>query len=299
MTRAGLLALLLCGLSFGALAYVQGCGGDDDPARVSFQGNVDDVELPASAALGRAGTFALLRRSWSSLVSSAIAQSGECSEETQANLEDVFLCVGAAHEEPTPTDSAEPEPTPIFERNCVRVNAETCEFRASIRLRSDHDFTLLVFSHSPDGDADNGDAAFLSGYEPTEFCNGDVINIPDVDIDFDSGTATPGGPITKEVDACESTGGTATPTRSATRTRTPTGGPHPTATPTTGDGTPVPTVTGTPPTATPTGGSATPTVTPTIVDCSAFGGTCGAGAEHENCCAGLTCVVSICLGPPG
>ena len=106
-------------------------------------------------------------------------------------------------------------------------------------------FLFFVQDANGSGGVDAGERqAFLVSPLPRRLCNGDVIEIPDVDIDFQTATATAGGAITKQIDACPQP--TGIPTRTPSRTSTP--------------GTPSPTSTGTPATPTPT---ETPTPTPT------------------------------------
>jgi hypothetical protein len=127
------------------------------------------------------------------------------------------------------------------------VRSSDCTFSTRIVLSDDGQSAFLFFLQDANGNGrvDAGEReAFLVSPLPRRLCNGDVLEIPDVDVDFLTGTATAGGSITKQIDACPAP--TSVPTRTPSRTSTP--------------GTPTPTTTGTPPTATPT---VTPTMTAT------------------------------------
>jgi hypothetical protein len=252
LNSAGRAAVFGLAVVCAGLLYSQGCGGSD-PVPVVYRGNVTTVEPPATAARSQTQD-GRLASSWRfELVPSAVAQSGTCSEATRQNLRDVFLCVATSHGNAAP---GTPTPTPRVTSRCFHVDAGSCEFEADLSLEADHDPVVLIFTNSPDGSGD-GDAAFLGGYEPTEFCNGDVVRIPDVDINFPAGTATAGGAIVKELDGCAraTVTPTAAPTSVTTPTTTPTGTPA-TPTPTSEEDTPTPTPS-------PTGPAPTPTRTPT------------------------------------
>src|ERR1051326_5154587 len=234
--------------------YWQECG-DNGSLPVDFEGNVASVEPPASAAVDRSTGSAFARRDiprsrWLG-VSTADAQSAPCTTAVQQQLADVLACVSTSN-------------SGKLTLVCRHVNARRRPFSVEIGFDQDGQQAAVAFvdDANRNGAADAGESgAVLTSPLPSRMCNGDVIEIPDVDVDFANGTATAGGAITKQVDACPAPTGAATST--PTGTRTPVSG-TPTATRTGTPPTPTATVTGTPPTATPTRtATATPTRTPT------------------------------------
>ncbi len=299
-------ALGLCGCVaiFAALGLHSGGCGDSQKLPVVFDGNVSSVE-GGSADLQRSGSNRsfLVRVNLGGLLGrEAIAQSAACASATQEALGDVFACSIAASLQvltPTPTATASPTPTgtrtpavgtptltptgiptatrtPIGDARirCSRVNERNCEFQTEIRLTEDGEPASVFFFLDEDGDdrpADDGSEleAVLANFLP-ELCNGDVILLEDVDIDFLTGLATASS-ATKTVDACG-------------KPRTPTRTPTPPGTPATA----TPTRTGTPPTSTPTrtGTPATATPTPTT-GCLPNGSSCS--GSQVPCCPPLSC----------
>jgi hypothetical protein len=268
MNRGRLLAGACALAGLGAVLHSQGCG-DNATLPVDFEGNVTSVETSASASLQppSSGHTFLVRLDTERLrgifVASAEAQSGACSAATQQRLADVLACVeGGSFPTPIPTATVSTTPTPIGALTptgvptqavsngttvCSPVRSSDCTFSTRIVLSEDGQSVFLFFVQDTNGNGgvDAGERqAFLVSPLPRRLCNGDVIEIPDVDIDFVTATATAGGFITKQIDACPEPTGIATATPS--RTTTP--------------GAPSPTATGTPATPTP---SDTPTPTPT------------------------------------
>jgi len=272
MKAGRLLVAAGAGAVMAAALYSQGCG-DNATLPVDFEGNVTSVETSPSASLRAPSakhTFLVrldVERLRGVFVSSAEAQLGDCSAATQQRLADVLACVEAgsfATPIPTATTSTTPTVTPSGTVTptavptvttsstaavCSRVRSSDCTFSTRIELSEDGGRVFLFFVQDANGNGgvDTGERqAFLVSALPSRLCNGDVIEIPDVDINFLTGTATAGGFITKQIDACPEP--TAIATHTASQTSTP--------------GTPSPTTTGTPPTPTPTP-TETPTPTPT------------------------------------
>jgi hypothetical protein len=258
------------GVLIAAAIYSQGCG-DNATLPVDFEGNVTSVESAASASIEAPDTkdaFLVrlnIQRLRGILLSSAEAQSGACSATTQQRLNDVLACVETgnfATPVPTPTAPTTPivsptgtvTPTVVPTQAtsgtttvCSPVRSSDCTFSTRIELSEDGQSVVFFFLRDANGNgaADAAERqAFLVSPLPQRLCNGDVLEIPDVDVNFLTSTATAGGLITKQIDACPAP--TGVPTRTPSRTSTP--------------GTPSPTTSGTPPTATPT---ETPTPTPT------------------------------------
>ena len=259
-----------------AVAYSQGCG-DNSTLPVDFEGNVATVESGGTAALGAPTSkrTLLVRLDFdhlkNALVSSAQAQSAACSAATQQRLAGVLACaetgtfllpIPTATAAATPTGTQTPAVTPTSRpatstnRVCSPVRSSDCLFSTRIELSEDGQTVTFFFLEDTNnnGDVDAGERrAFLVSPLPGRLCNGDVLEIPNVDVNFLTSTATAGGFITKLIDACANPN--ATPTRTPSRTSTP-GTPTP--------GTPTPTRTGTPATPTPTGTvTTTPTASPT------------------------------------
>jgi len=268
MKAGRLVVAAAAALVLAAVLYSQGCG-DNATLPVDFEGNVTSVETSPSASLQppSSGHTFLVRLDTERLrdifVASAEAQSGACSAATRQRLADVLACVeGASFATPIPTATISTTPTPIGTLTptvvptqavsngttvCSPVRSSDCTFSTRIVLSEDDQSVFLFFVRDTNGNGgvDAGERqAFLVSPLPRRLCNGDVIEIPDVDIDFVTATATAGGFITKQIDACPEPTGIASATPS--RTTTP--------------GAPSPTATGTPPTPTP---SETPTPTPT------------------------------------
>jgi hypothetical protein len=260
------------GLTLAAALYWQGCG-DNSTLPVDFLGNVSSVETSGSASLGTGSsrqTFVVrvdLDQLGGVLFPSAEAQTNACSDATRQRLAGVLACAEAGtFTVPTATATVGSSPTPAgtvtptieptvgssnVTRVCSPVRSSDCGFSTRIVLAEDGESVVFFFVQDANGngDADAGEReAFLVSPLPDRLCNGDVLEIPDVDVNFLTSTATAGGFITKQIDACPAP--TGIPTRTPSRTATP--------------GTPTPTTTGTPPTATPTASAtATHTASPT------------------------------------
>ena len=275
MKAGRLLVGSLAGLLLVTGIYSQGCG-DNGALPVEFQGNVTTVEAPGTTARKDTKRTFLVRldlRRWKRFLEGfADAQSGACSATTRQRLTNVLACVEAGNAPApiatattaptvvptgtvTPVSTATPRPQPTVNATlvCSHVDASGCKFSTRIELAEDGEPAAVFFVEDSNGDGKPNAAeleSFLVSPLPARLCNGDVIEIPDVDVNFLNGTATAGGTITKALDACPAPTGTAT--RTPSRTTTP--------------GTPTPTRTGTPATPTPTrtGTPATPTATPVI-----------------------------------
>ncbi len=201
------------GFTVGAAVSWSGCGSSDNP-RVIYQGNVQTVIGPTVKAPSAPRSFASLREM---LFPEAIAQ-GSC------NAADVLVCAQS-----TPSGGS-------TITRCARVNGNTCEFATDLRLADNGDTVSIFFFDDANGNGakDEGEAqASLSNSLPSS-CNGDTIEISNVTIDFDAGTALAES-VGKSVNACAATP-TPTPTGAATSTPTATGVPS----------TPTPTSTATP-----------------------------------------------------
>jgi hypothetical protein len=261
------------GLLLGFLLYSQGCG-DNSTLPVDFEGNVATVETSGATALrAPASEHALLvrldfDRLRSSVVASAEAQSAACTAATQQRLAGVLACAETTNfVTPVPTTTALATPTGTVtpaatatsrpassNRVCSPVRSSDCRFSTRIVLSEDGQSVFLFFLQDTNnnGDVDPGERqAFLVSPLPGRLCNGDVLEIPDVDVNFLTSTATAGGFIIKLIDACPAP--TSAPTRTPTRTATA-GTPA--------AGTPTATATGTPPTPT-ASATATATASPT------------------------------------
>ena len=267
------------------LSLLAGCA-DDPGDTVRVDGNVVSVAAkPATAkadspANGLAAFGRWLRGPWTR---AAIAQSS-CG----AAVEGVLACLAS--------QSASFE----FRAACSRVRSN-CEFEVELELAGDGDELVLFFCADVNGDAvcdpEEPAAPYFDFGKVGSFCNGDVLTVTNVAVDFGSGTCS-GSPSTVVADGCGVTEPTtipAQPTRTARPGSTPRPGetpapPSPTLAP--GE-TPQPTQTAAPaPTGTP---SPRPTVRPTppedpcvphLLPCSPNGNGC---CNETDTCSGGFC----------
>jgi hypothetical protein len=260
-----------------------GCA--DEPAdRVRVEGNVAAVAAkPALAGAardrGRLGVLsAWLRGPW---MSAALAQSS-CG----ADVEGVLACLA--------TQSSDGS----FAATCARVRSN-CEFAVDIELFAPGDQLVLFFCADVDGDGrcqpDEPAAPYFNFEKVGNFCNGDVIRVADVGIDFELRTCS-GSPASVVADACALPDATVPPQPTATADvgETP-GEPEPTLPPGVTP-TPVPPATPTapPPTATT---RPNPTRTPQLPPvCVAHLLPCDPEGGLGCCLAGDECVQGFCLG---
>ncbi len=202
-TPIAIAAILILSLSW------LGCGGDGGPA-ATFNGNVALVSPPQARLSTQNRT--LFARTGSFLLPEAVAQS-------PCPAAHVLICVNNG-----------------TRTICRPVSNGDCEFGVSIDARDDFALGELFFVNdtNEDGSRDAGEArAFLSN-PLGRICNGSVVTLIDVAIDFSTPFAVAAS-VEKNPDTCSSsrtpTPTGPTPTRTATRTPTPIGG-VPTATPT-------------------------------------------------------------------
>ena len=207
----------------------QGCGGSDHGSSAIFTGNVSSVSPTQTAGAERArGFMAAARRAFSS---AAHAQS-TCGSH-------LIVCATSGGSQAIV---------------CAPVDADSCRFDLSLDVLNEFADGHLGFFDDANGNLrpDSGEAFGLLTNDVRPVCNGSVVNLTDVAVDFTTFSATASS-FEKNPDTCP-----ATPTPSGTpQTPTPTppgGGPPPTLTPTR---TPTPTRTMTP------AGTQTPTPTPT------------------------------------
>jgi len=205
---------------------------------VAFTGNVSSVSAQAKLESSPRRWFSRLDGLWPA---SAIAQS------TSA-VNHVLVCAGNGRDPAV----------------CNQVNGDGTFFLALNLIDSDFAQGSLGFvddaNHNGVFDQGDGFALLTNPFKPV--CDGSVVTLINVAIDFASHTATAAA-VEKDPDTCPTptptATGTATPPPTATRTGTP-----PTATPTrTPTRTPTPTGTLPTPTRTPTPTGTPPTPTPT------------------------------------
>ena len=258
------------------LSLSTGCA--DKPEVLRVEGNVVSVTgapAPSAGRTERRSVFALARRVSDLWAAPAIAQSS-CG----APVEGVLACL------------ATEGPPGTFAATCARVRSN-CEFVVSIELDQPGDTLNLFFCADADGDGQcaptETSAPYVNFDKVGNFCNGDVLRVSNIAIDFASQTCT--GSLTNVVaDGCAPPDPTA-PVE-ATPTRRP-GEPPPTSGPTLPPGvTPSATVPP-PPTATSVPGQPTVTPVPTKPppQCVPNGGDCNVTG---NCCANQLCVDGVC-----
>lgn len=203
-----------------AVLYWQGCGSSGGEDVVTFRGNVESV---VAAAFAPSSSHTYLARLGGWLFPSAVAQSS-CSTE----VEDVLACAG--------TGSEDEEGGQV---RCNRVRTSDCGFQVEIRLAAEGDPVTLFFVQDENGDGaiDEGEPTASIDDPPTfPVCNGDVIALDDVEIDFEAGSYSADGIVKEE-------GCSATPTPTSTSGPSPTPTTESSPTPTTE---PTPTATVTP-----------------------------------------------------
>jgi hypothetical protein len=219
-----------------------GCGDDRPDLLASFQGNVRNVAGEVSARTAPSGWWAF----WASLEPpNAVAQS--CEAQSVLACAETFADGSAAGE------------------RCTEVNSASCEFNTEIHVIDDDAGVSFVDDTDGDGGRDLDEPVAHLTNDLGSVCNGTVIVLHDVDINFAAETAV-ARRVDKPVDACPS--GTPQGTRTEGAGGTPT------------EGTPVETV-GTPGTELPT---ETPPPTPTLTP----GALC-AGPTDIPCPEGQTC----------
>jgi hypothetical protein len=235
MTRRARVVLVVLCLAIALGLAWQGCGGSDHngPSSATFNGNV-------SAVNGQ--TKVERSRHWLASVKALLPADAVAQTSCPTNL---IFCVN---------NGADPT-------ICRSVGGSDCSFDVSIDANDDFSRGVLVFVNDANGngEGDTGEQfAFIDNdYKPV--CDGTVVTLSDVTVDFVTHHATALS-VDKDPNTCPTPSASptrsVTPTVTGTRTATPTAtrtGTPPTATPTR-------TRTGTPPTATPTG---TLTATPT------------------------------------
>lgn len=232
-----------------------GGGGGEPPVR--FEGSVSGV----SGSMARSSWRSNVRLVFHSLFGAqAVAQS--------CLAVNVLACAATA------TDSGAPE------GDCSLVNSDTCTFTTELVIQNGLAF-FFIDDADGDGQFTDGESVAELTNDLGEVCNGSIVTLTNVDVDFTTGEATAES-FEKDPDTCETT-----PTPTVTGTP-PTATPTPTVTET-----PTPTVTGTPPTATPTN-PATPTATgtpPTATPTSTPGPqSCGGAVGGGTCPTGQVCV---------
>jgi hypothetical protein len=182
-----------------------GCGGDDGGSAATFRGNVSTV-TPTQAAIDRPDRRWLARAS-SLLLPEAIAQS-TCPAKA------VLVCANNGQT--------------FF---CLPVRSSDCDFVVAINARDDfaNGSVFFVNDANKNGEKDTGEQTAGLLNPLGRVCNGTVVHLTNVAINFTAGTAA-ASTVEKDPDTCTNT----TPTRTPTGpTRTPTtGGPTPTRTPT-------------------------------------------------------------------
>jgi len=192
MTRTRVLVALA------ALLAAIGCGGDDHHGGVTFVGTVTSVT--PQQAMHAAPARRWIARLGSAIVPSAVAQ-GTCP------AKHVLACA---------SNGKDPEA-------CERVDVVDCGFSVSVPSTAAN-FVGGAFGFVDDAN-DNGQ------HDPSEtvaflfanlglLCEGTVVKLDDVQIDFTPGTAhATAGSVRKDPDTCNGTPG---PTPSVTPVRTPT-----------------------------------------------------------------------------
>ena len=194
MTRTRVLVVLA------ALLAAIGCGSDDHHGGVTFVGTVTSV-TPQQA---KAPSQRWLARLGSAIVPSAVAQ-GTCPSKH------VLACASNGKDAEA----------------CERVDVVDCGF--SVSVPSTAQFTGVAFGFVDDTN-DNGqhDASETVAFLLENLgllCEGTVVKLDDVQIDFTPGSAhATAGSVRKDPDTC----GTQTPTPSGTNTPRPTGTVTPT-----------------------------------------------------------------------
>ncbi len=176
--------------------FWQGCGGDDTKA-ATFTGNVSSVS-PTQASIETPNRW--LARAGSFLLPKAVAQAS-------CPAPHVLVCASNG-----------------VRSFCKRVGSESCNFSISIFAVNDFAQGSISFvdDANEDGNEDSGEAEAILFQPLGRVCNGSVVTLTDVDLNFTNGIATAAS-IEKDPDTC----------REPTPTRTPTpGGVPPTATPT-------------------------------------------------------------------
>ena len=253
----------------------------DKPSALRVEGNVVSVSggpAPSASRTERGPVLAIARRVSDLWVAPAIAQSS-CG----AAVEGVLACL------------ATEGPPGTFAATCARVRSN-CEFVVTIELDQPGDTLNLFFCADADGDGrcapTETSAPYVNFDKVGNFCNGDVLRVSNVAIDFASQTCT--GSLTNLVaDGCAPPDPTAPPT--PLPTEPPDDTPQPGDTPTAGpSATPNPSVTATPAPPTPTRTrtpTRLPTRTPTPGDCVPTNGDC---QQDFECCGTDTCFAGSC-----
>ena len=287
--RFSILAVSVAVLA-GVATQWSGCGSDSRLA-ATFEGEVAGVTGATAKARSQSRFLAAIEQA---LAAKAMAQA-------QCPASQLLICVLTAEAEATPTATATATSTPTGTEtpsstqtptatatpeastaHCARVNSDTCGFSLQVTLATENEDVGVFFVDDADGDGtyddDGTERAAILQNPIGGVCSGDLYQLNDVEVDFDSGEATADF-VDQQIDAC-----------AATPTRTPTGSP-------------TATVTGTPPTPTPTpemtvtGTPATPTETPTPTSsCQPLGGECQSSGD---CCSPALCVSASCVSPPG
>ena len=252
---AGILVVL-------GLISIHGCGGDHASTPVTFRGDVAEVKKVVSRTLKASGRFLAARDFSRGLLGEAFAQSS-CGADVAA----VLACAVTQH------DGGDPRVS------CAAVDENECTFSVAVRLSEDGDSTSLVFVQDQNGNGrfDPEEPAAVAdglfeGSSATQFCNGDIVVLENVEIDFSTLSYTADS-MEKSFDSCNGASPSPTETSGLTPTATVTGTP-PTPTPT-------PTVTPTP--------TSPPTPTPT---CAAASSPCSASSD---CCAPGLCLDRQCV----
>jgi hypothetical protein len=207
----------------------QGCGGSDHGSSATFSGNVSSVSPTQTA--GVASPRGLLAAARLSLSSTAHAQSTCPSSH-------LIVCATSGGNQAIV---------------CAPVDPNTCQFDLSLDVLDQFANGHLGFFNDANGNLkpDSGEAFGLLTNDIRPVCNGTVVTLSDVAIDFTTFSATAAS-FNKNPDACPAkstpTGtpptptptapnvppgnSTSTPTPSSTPTRTATAGGTPTSTPT-------------------------------------------------------------------
>lgn len=272
--------LLATALLAGFAASWSACGGSGGGRSVTFEGNVSSATVASrlQRPQDEPRFFARLPWPFKSLAPLVLPQAVAASCSSTAGR--VFACAATG---------GPPGGFSDLHTTCNRVDSSSCDFSVGIDVGGSNDRVLFffVFDENNDGRPGNSEPeAFPSDPDfPESFCNGDVVKLTDVDVNFgvnsESGTFTAGS--IDDNSACA-----ATPTPTGTQaTVTPTAtGPTPTVTPAATGTLPTPT-------ATATGGAPTPTPTPTSA-CQPLGGACQSSAD---CCSPAVCLSATCVSP--
>jgi hypothetical protein len=209
MRRTPTMVTLLA-LAVAASATWIGCG-DDHGNEVTFVGNV--ISVTPAQAMRVAPSHRWLARVRSFVVPDALAQSS-------CPAKHVLACASNGRQRPV----------------CARVHAADCRFSVAVdALPEEFANGFLAFEDDANGNG-RGDAgreriAFLLSPPLGNVCNGQVVTLHDVSIDFTTGAASAAS-VEKDPTTCPPpTPGTPVATRTPTRTPTPAGTPTRTPTP--------------------------------------------------------------------